>query len=66
MQTSKMVILRNIKLPEFDKNRRIEGTKAPIFENECKYGIIFGSDFPTMIGMVIKYSTVEMEWYNNT
>ena len=61
MQTSKMITLRNIKLPEFDKNCRIEGTKALIFENECKYDIIFGSDFLTMIGMDIKYSSGEME-----
>ena len=66
MKTSKMVKLRNIELPEFDKNCCIEGTKALIFENECKYDIIFGSDFLTMIGMDIKYSTGEMEWYNNT
>ena len=66
MKTSKMVKLRNIKLIEFDKNRCIEGTKVLIFENECKYDIIFGSEFLNMIGMDVKYSTGEMEWYNNT
>ena len=66
MQTSKIVKLRDIKSPEFDKNCRIENTKALIFENECKPDIIFGLDFLTMIGMDIKYSTGEMEWYNNT
>ena len=65
MQTSKMVKLRNIKLPEFDKNCCIEGTKALIFVNVCKHDIIFGSDFLTMIGMDIKCSTGKMDWYNN-
>ena len=66
LQTSKMIALRNIKLPKFDKKCRIEGTKALIFENECKYDIIFGSDSITMIGMNIEYSSREIEWYNNT
>ena len=53
-------------MPEFDKNRHIEGVKALIFEIDCKYDIIFGLEFLNMIGMDIRYSTSKMEWYNNT
>ena len=55
-----------MRLPEFDKNCRIEGIKALIFDNQCKYDIILGADFLNMIGLDIKYSTGEMEWYGNT
>ena len=44
MNTSKMTCLRDIRLPEFDKNCRIDKIKALIFDNECKYDIIFGAD----------------------
>ena len=66
MMANKMVYLRNIKLPEFDKNRKIGEQKAFIFENKCRCGVILGSDFLTKIGLDIKYSTGEMEWYCNT
>ena len=61
-----MVHLRNLKLPEFDKNRIISEQKALIFDNKCRYDIILGSNFLTKIGLDIKYSTGEMEWYDNT
>ena len=66
MQTSKIITLRNIKLPEFDKNCRIEDTKALIFDNECKYDIIFGADFLSWIGLIINYRQCIMDWYGNT
>ena len=66
MNASSMVHLRNIKLPEFDKNRTITDQKALVFTNSCKYDVILGADFLTKIGMDIKYSTGEMEWYGNT
>ena len=66
MTATKMVHLRNLKLPEFDKNRIISEQKALIFDNKCPYAIILGSDFLTRIGLDIKYSTGEMEWYDNT
>ena len=66
MNTSELVKLRNIRLPEFDKNRQIEETKAFIFDNESKYDIIFGADFLSMIGIVLDYRHGHMEWYGNT
>ena len=58
-----MVHLRNLKLPEFDKNRRIDEQKALVFDQKCRYDIILGSDFLTKLGIDILYSTVTMEWF---
>jgi hypothetical protein len=39
-QSSAMVVMRNLRLPELDKNRDIEQQKALIFESEtCKYEV---------------------------
>ena len=61
-----MTRLRDIRLPEFDKNCRIDECKAPIFDNECKYDIIFGADFLSWIGLNILYRQGIMDWYGNT
>jgi len=47
------VTLRDIRLPEFDKNRRIEEQKALVFDITCRYNIIFGTYFLSKV----------MEWY---
>jgi hypothetical protein len=57
-QTSTMVVMHNIQLPELDKNRNVEQQKALIFESEtCKYDVILGADFLTKSGIDVKYST---------
>ena len=61
-----MTRLHDIRLPEFDKNCRIDECKALIFDNECKYDIIFGADFLSWIGLNIMYRQGVMEWYGNT
>ena len=42
MCSQELIRLKGIRLPEFDKNRRVEGIKALIFDNQCKYDIILG------------------------
>jgi hypothetical protein len=45
-QLSAMVVMRNLRLPELDKNRNVEQQKALIFESDtCKYDVILGADF---------------------
>jgi len=34
---------RDIRLPEFDKNRRKDEQKALVFDNSCRFDIIFGT-----------------------
>ncbi len=40
-QASAMVVIRNLRLPELDKNRKIEQQKALMFESDtCIYDVI--------------------------
>ena len=46
LSAKQMVTLRDIRLPEFDKNRRITQQRALIFDSKtCKYDIILGTNF---------------------
>ncbi len=50
--------MRNLRLPEHDKNRNIEQEKALIFESDtCKYDVILVADFLTKTGIDVKYRT---------
>ena len=40
-----MVRMDGIRLPAFDKHRVIENHEFYVFESECRYDIILGSDF---------------------
>jgi hypothetical protein len=47
-----MVVMRNLRLPELDKNRNVEQQKALIFESDTckyKYDVILGADFFTKL-----------------
>ena len=58
--------MRNLRLPEFDKNRNVDQQKALVFQSEtCKYDVILGADFLTKTGIDVKYSTGTMEWFNS-
>ena len=40
-QPTGYVILKNLKLPEFDKNLSIDGQMAYVFDSPCSYQVIF-------------------------
>ena len=64
--SSEMVVLRNLRLPELDKNRNIDQQKALIFDaDSCKYDVILGADFLSKTGIDVKYSTTTIEWFDN-
>ena len=65
METSEMVKLRDLRLPEFDKNGRIDEIKALTFDQDCRYDIILGADFLTKAGINIMYDNGTMEWFEN-
>jgi hypothetical protein len=45
-QLSAMVVLRNLRLPELDKNRNVGQQKTLLFESDtCRYDVILGADF---------------------
>ena len=65
-QSSAMVVMHNIRLPELDKSRNIEQQNALILESKtCKYDVILGADFLTKSGIDVKYSTGTIEWFEN-
>ena len=66
LSAHQMVILRDIRLPEFDKNRRISQQRALIFDNDnCKYDVILGTDFLSKTGIKLDYDAGEMTWFDN-
>jgi hypothetical protein len=61
-----IVIMHNLRLLEFDKNRNVNQQKALLFQSEtCKYDVILGPDFLTITGIDAKYGTGTIEWFNN-
>ena len=61
-----VVTLRDIRLPEFDKNRHVDQQRALIFDNDkCKYDVIFGTNFLSKVGIKLDYETGEMTWFDN-
>jgi len=66
LATKEMIILRDLRLPEFDKNRRIELQRALVFDNnDCKYDIILGTNCLSKTGIKLNYHTGTMEWYDS-
>jgi hypothetical protein len=64
--STEVVIMRNLRIPEFDKNRNVDQQKALVFQSEtCKYDVILGADFLTKTGIDVKYSTGTMEWFDS-
>jgi hypothetical protein len=61
-----MVALRNLRLPELDKNRNVDQQKALVFDaDSCRHDVILGADLLGKIGIDVKYSTGTIEWFDN-
>jgi hypothetical protein len=57
--------MRNLILPEFNKNRNVDQQKALVFQSEtCKYDVILGANLLKKTGIDVKYSTGTMEWFD--
>ncbi len=65
LQTQEVVMMRDLQLPEFDKNRCINQQKVLVFDNSnVKYDIILGTNFLFKTGIKLNYSEGNMEWYD--
>ena len=65
LKTQEVVTMQDIRLPEFDKNRRINQQKVLVFDNDnVKYDIILGTNFLSKTGIKLNYSEGNMEWFN--
>ena len=65
MTVNTMVKLRNLRLPEFNKNMSIECHNALVFGTPCRYDIIFGTDFLNKVGTKINFEDSVVEWYDS-
>ena len=62
--STEMVIMQNIQLPELDSGRNIEQQKALVFKSKtCRFDVILGTDFLSKTGTDVKYSTNTVEWW---
>ncbi len=63
LETQEVVPMRDLRLPEFDKNRRINQQKVLVFDNDnVKYNIILGTNFLSKTRIKLNYSEGNMEW----
>jgi hypothetical protein len=60
-ETKEVAVMRNLRLPELDKNPVVDQQKALVFDGDCKYDVILGADFLSKSGIDIKYSTGMIE-----
>jgi hypothetical protein len=64
LKTQDIVTMQDIRLQEFDKNRRINQQKVLVFDNDnVKYNIILGTNFLSKTGIKLNYSEGNMEWF---
>jgi hypothetical protein len=60
-----VVMMQDIRLPEFNKNRRINQQKILVFDyDNVKYNIILGTNFLSKTGIKLNYSEGNMEWFD--
>jgi hypothetical protein len=65
LKMPEVVMMQDIRLPEFDKNRRINQQKVLVFDNDnVKYNIILGTIFLSKTGIKLNYSDRNMEWFD--
>ena len=66
MSASKLVHMRDIRLPEFNRSRSIAEQKALIFDGPCNYDIIIGADFLSKAGLTLDYQAKEATWFGDS
>jgi hypothetical protein len=55
LKMQEVVTMQDIRLPEFDKNRRINQQKVLVFDNNnVEYDIILGTNFLSKTGIKLK------------
>ena len=65
LKTQEVITIRDLRLPEFDKNRCINQQKVLVFDNDnIKYDIILGTNFLSKTGIKLNYSEGNMEWFD--
>ncbi len=61
----KVVMMQDLRLPKFDKSRRINQQKVLVFDNDnIKYNIILSTNLLSKTGFKSNYSEGSMEWFD--
>jgi hypothetical protein len=61
LKMQKVVTMRNLRLPKFNKNRHVNQQKVLVFDNNnVKYNIILGTNFLSETGIKLNYSEGNM------
>jgi hypothetical protein len=64
LKTKEAIMMQDLRLPKFDKNRCINQHKVFVFDNDnVKYNIILGTNFLSKTGIKY-YSEGNMEWFD--
>jgi hypothetical protein len=65
LKTQEVVRMQDIRLPEFNKNRRINQQKVLVFDNDrVKHKIILGTYILSKTGTKLIYPEGNMEWFD--
>jgi hypothetical protein len=65
LKTQEVVTMRDLRLPEFNKNRPINQQKVFVFDKDnVKYDINLGTNFLSKTGIKLNYSEGNMEWFD--
>ncbi len=65
LKMQEVVMMHDLILLKFDKNRRINQQKVLVLDNNnVKYDIILDTNFLSKTGIKLNYSNRNMEWFN--
>jgi hypothetical protein len=65
LKMQEVIMMQDIRLPEFHKNRCINQQKVLVFDNDnVKYDINLGTNFLSKTGIKLNYSEANMEWFD--
>ena len=65
-ESKAVVYMKDIVLPEFDRNKRIDGQSALVFDGPCRYDVILGRDFLLKTGMEFDFGKKIVRWFGNS
>ncbi len=65
LKMQEVITMHDLRLPEFDKNRRINQQKVLVLDNDnIKYDIILGTNLLSKTGIKLNYSEGNIEWFH--
>ena len=64
--SSRVVNMKELVMPEFDKTRRIDDIQAFVFDTPSSYDVILGQDFLSKTGMKFNFENGSIKWIDRT